>query len=668
MAPVENGNAAFGDALAVFYGSQTGTAEEVAWDLVREGRAKGFCCSEPRAMNDIDVQSLCRLRFVVFVVSTTGQGEPPVNMKRLWQDLLVASLPKTLLEGMRFAVFGLGDRHYREFNYAARKLHARLHGLGAEPFLRLGLGDDQHDFGLEQELDPWAEAMWDALTTICQPRTLSTAEIANMNDCRYSLEIVGQASTPSAFSANRPTLQDAEEFVARVRANWSLCTQEHAKEQQEVRNICLQLPPSRSYSAGDVLVVWPQADSELVTRFVVETLGLELTTLVKVSVLCSESSGGASSSAFPETPLTLEDIFTSYLDISAVPSRHFFHVLSKHTTQELHNRKLSEFASRTLEGKDSLYEYCKREKRSAAEVMWDFWTARPPLAELLSALPPMRPRRYSIASCPQWCGASVSFEGLARHWASYTRAVCPAWRLPLAGAGAIGVCAEALQRQHRQDSVPTDEQGMLDLCVAIVQFTTRTGREGKGLCSTFLQRAEIGDPIRCSFEKGTLAPRPANVPLILVCPGTGLSPCRALVQDRHLELSRSGAMKGGRFQAGLKDLMFLGFRHREGDFLYGDEWSTFEPWLSVRIAFSRDHEDRKVYVQDVIEENGAHVCGLLDAGAQIFVCGRAHPMPAQVFDAFVEVLQVHRGLTLESATNRLREMQRTQQYICDTWG
>ena len=32
--------------------------------------------------------------------------------------------------------------------------------------------------------------------------------------------------------------------------------------------------------------------------------------------------------------------------------------------------------------------------------MWDFWTARPPLNALISALPLLRPRRYSIASCP----------------------------------------------------------------------------------------------------------------------------------------------------------------------------------------------------------------------------------------------------------------------------
>lgn len=98
------------------------------------------------------------LRFAVFVVSTTGQGDPPVNMRKTWQDMLAASLPETLLADLKFAVFGLGDTRYREFNYAARKLHARLKRLGGDPFFRIGLGDDQHDFGFEQELRARARA------------------------------------------------------------------------------------------------------------------------------------------------------------------------------------------------------------------------------------------------------------------------------------------------------------------------------------------------------------------------------------------------------------------------------------------------------------------------------------------------------------------------------
>merc|ERR1719329_2021960 len=113
--------------------------------------------------------------------------------------------------------------------------------------------------------------------------------------------------------------------------------------------------------------------------------------------------------------------------------------------------------------------------------------------------------------------------------------------------------------------------------------------------------------------------------------------------------------------------MFLGFRHQQYDFLYEGEWGAYDAWLATHIAFSRDHADKKVYVQDLIEEQGAHVCRLLDAGARIYVCGRSHPMPSQVFDSFAEVLTVHRGITVDAATARLKAMQRAKTYINDTW-
>ena len=40
----------------------------------------------------------------------------------------------------------------------------------------------------------------------------------------------------------------------------------------------------------------------------------------------------------------------------------------------------------------------KQERRTVAELLWDFWSARPPLPVLLALIPALRPRRYSIAS------------------------------------------------------------------------------------------------------------------------------------------------------------------------------------------------------------------------------------------------------------------------------
>jgi sulfite reductase alpha subunit-like flavoprotein len=64
-------------------------------------------------------------------------------MQAAWRRLLSARLPKDLLEKQRFAVFGLGDSGYINYNVVAKKLFRRLQQLGAQPVLDLGLGDDQ---------------------------------------------------------------------------------------------------------------------------------------------------------------------------------------------------------------------------------------------------------------------------------------------------------------------------------------------------------------------------------------------------------------------------------------------------------------------------------------------------------------------------------------------
>eukprot|EP00929_Paragymnodinium_shiwhaense_P097591 TRINITY_DN59226_c0_g1_i1.p1 TRINITY_DN59226_c0_g1~~TRINITY_DN59226_c0_g1_i1.p1 ORF type:complete len:670 (-),score=120.83 TRINITY_DN59226_c0_g1_i1:261-2270(-) len=658
--------------FSIFYGSQTGTAEEAAWDLAREARRKGYACGDPCALNDISLPELRQRGIAIFVVSTTGQGDPPLTMRRFWNQLAVASLPAGLFSGLRFAVFGLGDTHYREFNYAARKLEARLKGLGAVPFFRLGLGNDQHDFGQEQELDPWAEGMWDALASFkapSQPVQSSTEEGSADVELRYDVEVLSDVDVYSngkngAAASCRPLMRD-DEFHATVVKNLTLCQDGH---EQDVRNVRLATPGGWAYTPGDVAVVWPRLDPALVRRFVVDTLELKLETRVRIRPRRQPGSH-ATASDFPDRPLTLEEVFSSFLDISAVPTRHFFHVLSQYTTHEMHSKKLRDFASRSLEAKNDLYEYCKREKRSSAEVMWDFWTARPPLAHLISSLPLMRPRRYSIASSPSWLSKHGCPASAARFLLDYqSKGLGPSWRTSgLCGKASEGILAEAFASKWKEE-----EGCAFDLCVAVVNFTTKTGREGQGLCSTFLQRSLEDSKVLCSFEPGSLKLPEIAVPLILVCPGTGLSPCRALVQERHLEVRRRRA--AGEFESlrrfgnGLQDIMFLGFRHQHGDFLYSSEWDAFADWLKVSVAFSRDHDDKKVYVQDMIEENGEHVCRLLDAGADIYVCGRSHPMPTQVFDSFAEVLHLHRGLSLEDAAARLRGMQRAQKYICDTWG
>jgi sulfite reductase alpha subunit-like flavoprotein len=86
--------------------------------------------------------------FAVLVVSTTGDGEMPKNMAKFWRSLLQKSLRPDTLRGIRYALYGLGDRGYGDkFCAAARKLDARLQQLGAVPLIPRELSDEQHPSG-----------------------------------------------------------------------------------------------------------------------------------------------------------------------------------------------------------------------------------------------------------------------------------------------------------------------------------------------------------------------------------------------------------------------------------------------------------------------------------------------------------------------------------------
>uniref|UniRef100_A0A2C9KVX5 Flavodoxin-like domain-containing protein n=1 Tax=Biomphalaria glabrata TaxID=6526 RepID=A0A2C9KVX5_BIOGL len=133
--------------LLVLFGSQTGTAQDCAEKIVREAKRRHFS-SRAVAMDLYNVANLLNEELVVFVCSTTGQGDPPDNMKTFWKFLLRKDLPATSLTNMKFAVLGLGDSSYQKYNVVAKRLQKRLDQLGACSILKLGLADDQHDLGL----------------------------------------------------------------------------------------------------------------------------------------------------------------------------------------------------------------------------------------------------------------------------------------------------------------------------------------------------------------------------------------------------------------------------------------------------------------------------------------------------------------------------------------
>lgn len=148
--------------LTILYGSQTGCAQDVAEYIWRESKRYHFT-GTVQSLDKYDITKLIEEKYVVFVCSTTGQGDVPDNMKTSWRFLLRKSLPSDSLYGVNCAVLGLGDSSYEKFNFVAKRLNRRLEQLGANILIPIGLCDDQHDLGPSAVYESWLNDLWESL-------------------------------------------------------------------------------------------------------------------------------------------------------------------------------------------------------------------------------------------------------------------------------------------------------------------------------------------------------------------------------------------------------------------------------------------------------------------------------------------------------------------------
>jgi sulfite reductase alpha subunit-like flavoprotein len=117
----------------ILYASETGTGEDVAFKIFHILSSSLISSASPSSphegrsprissIDDFNIESLPSEPFILFVISTTGDGEVPSAMKYFWKFLLQKNLPKNSLESLSYGIFGLGDSGYDKYNAAARYL------------------------------------------------------------------------------------------------------------------------------------------------------------------------------------------------------------------------------------------------------------------------------------------------------------------------------------------------------------------------------------------------------------------------------------------------------------------------------------------------------------------------------------------------------------------
>ena len=116
-----------GDGWLVGFASQSGFAEQLAWQTAAQLQAAGLAV-QVRALGTLKEEDLRQARRAVFVVSTFGDGEAPDSARGFERNVLGKVLA---LNHLNYALLALGDRQYPHFCGFARRLQGWLGERGA---------------------------------------------------------------------------------------------------------------------------------------------------------------------------------------------------------------------------------------------------------------------------------------------------------------------------------------------------------------------------------------------------------------------------------------------------------------------------------------------------------------------------------------------------------
>jgi cytochrome P450/NADPH-cytochrome P450 reductase len=340
---------------------------------------------------------------------------------------------------------------------------------------------------------------------------------------------------------------------------------------------------------------------------VVEAVAARCGMRVSDVVVVRERPGASSQSTLPcGVPVTVGDLLRVHVDLTGALTRRELRVLAATSPCPPERLKLEALAGEATFRTD-VYDA----RMNVLDVLGRFPSVECSLALLLSLRPILKPRYYSIASSPRVTARACTVT-VGVH-------TCP-----------------------RADGTPHE-----------------------GVCSHYLARIPAGSTVRVVVkDTGSTfrLPPDATRDVLLIGPGTGFAPMRGFIEERAA-LRREGKPVGHTF-------LYFGCRHPAHDWIYRREmesWRHDGALDGLYVAFSREPERPKVYVQDLLRQNSAEVFRALENGASVYVCGDAKRMAPDVQKALTEIIEREGKVTRAEAEARIETLKAEGRYLQDVW-
>jgi sulfite reductase alpha subunit-like flavoprotein len=151
--------------IYILYGSQTGNAQDISEDIYTRLSKMGYECIHMSLNNTLENNTFSFINNddnnsetktnIIIVCSTTGNGDAPETANFFWRKLKNRNQPNNLLNGIEYAVLGLGDTNYDKFCNIGKSLDKRFHELGAKRFMELHCADEAT--GMEESVSLFIE-------------------------------------------------------------------------------------------------------------------------------------------------------------------------------------------------------------------------------------------------------------------------------------------------------------------------------------------------------------------------------------------------------------------------------------------------------------------------------------------------------------------------------
>eukprot|EP00049_Salpingoeca_infusionum_P000161 m.37722 g.37722 ORF g.37722 m.37722 type:complete len:650 (+) comp10122_c0_seq3:116-2065(+) len=465
--------------VLLLYATQTGTAEEFVYQLSADLRRLGLStmiCD----VQDYDSAELLELTEVesppllTFLVSTYGEGDPPDSALNLSEDLQhLVQAEAEPFKGMQYAVFGLGNRTYKDFNSFGKELFKNLQLLGATPILDIGLGDDNEN--IEADFLNWKDELLPSMCSVLG-KDLTASNVSFrlyhlIDDYNHDKIFSGEPKLWNSFAKQKCPFSQNNPYLAQVNVRREMFSDPN----RSCLHFEFDLGNSKlRYSAGDHMGVFPTNNSAKVEELA-KRVGADLD-----QVFCLKAKDRAVKKVYPfPCPTTYRVAFTHYVDINCSPSLSLLQDLIPCASDDEEKTRLASMVAK--DNREVFFKYAKAEQRDILQVMKDFPSVKIAPDHLLELLPRLQPRLYSISSS---------------------------------------------QRVNKKSVHAT---------VAVVRDKLARGATFEGVATTYLERIDIATtkvPIFVRHSTFSL-PMKKNHPIIMIGPGTGIAPFRGFLQERE---------------------------------------------------------------------------------------------------------------------------------------